>query len=300
MGKTVVFVTESARRERQLTQALSEECTIRVLLSFDELFDTLKYLKPDVLIIDEKTERFDCFDVTTKVRAYSNNEKLPILILSDSLKKSHHKLLIHAGATAVLREPIEKEQIDEALEKVSAKGSTKGKVRSLAQHIPGIQTTTKRSLCDRLIIDKRVEDVLKTAAKEHERLSLLLVAIDGYQKLKQAMPKKVLIPLERHLTKVLRPQDVLTRLDFERLVIILPKTSETAAICIAENIQDFVNANPFEVDGVQISVTIAVTNIDEVSEQNPLESLSTLVEDASKLVKNTSKTGTIQTEMKKG
>ena len=298
MGKTVVFVTESARRERQLLQAVEGAFSVKVLLSFDELYDTLKYLQPDVLIIDEKTDHFDCFDVCSKVRSYLNKESLPILVLSDSLKKSHAKLLVSAGASAVLREPIEKDQIDEVFAKFTTKSTTKKKVRSLASSIQGISLSTNRSLSDRLIVDKRVEAVLKEAAKEHEKLSLLLVAIDGYADIKQEMPKKVLIPLERHLTKVLRPQDVMTRLDFERLVIILPKTSHTAAVCIAENIQDYVNTNPFEVDGVEISVTIGVTNIDEVSESNPLESLSTLVEDASNLVKRTKKTGSIQTEIK--
>jgi len=286
---TILLITESALKEKDVVDALENDFEIRTIQSFDEAIESFRYFRPDVIIVDEKTEGFSCESFSKAVKTFEGYDTIPLLVLSAALKKSYVRELISAGATDIIREPIDPSEIKDKLRALTTSNTTKGKVSSLAQSIPKINPAqAKGTLSDRLFVDERVHKVLVSAAKHHEMMSLLIVEIDSYDELHKAhgntLGKHLLLPFEKYLRKLLRPQDVITRLDAGRFVIIMPKTSQTAATCIAENIQDYLKDSPFRAEGLDeaITVSIGLANTKDVGEENPHGNLQFLIDLATK------------------
>ncbi len=286
---TVLLITESALKEKAVSDALESEFDVRTIQSIDEALEGLRYYRPDVIIVDEKTAHFQCESFASAVKKHDGYESIPLLVLSSALKKSYVRELISAGASDILREPIDPDDIRHKITSLTKKNTIKGKVSNLAGSIPSFaKATTEKTLSDRLFVDERIHKVLTSASEHHDMMSLLLVEIDVFDELHKkhgsSIGKYLLLPFEKYLRKVLRPQDVITRLDRGRFVIIMPKTSHTAATCIAENIQDYLKADPFTAEGIEapITVSIGLANTGEVGSNNPQDDFQFLIDLAGK------------------
>lgn len=286
---TILLITESALKEKAITDALENDFEIRTIQSIDDALESFRYFRPDIIIIDEKTEAFSCEAFAKAVKTFEGYETIPLLVLSKALKKSYVRELISAGATDIIREPINATDIQAKLKSLTLSNNTKGKISGLAQNIPTLsQNTTKKSLSDRLFVDERVHTVLVSATQHHDMMSLLIVEIDEYDALHKehgnTLGKHLLLPFEKHLKQLVRPQDVITRIDRGRFVIIMPKTSQTAATCIAENIQDYLKESPFKAEGINETITasIGLANTSEIGDDNPHDNLQFLIDLATK------------------
>lgn len=286
---TILLITESALKEKDVTDALEKNFEIRTIQSIDEALESFKYFRPDIIIVDEKTEGFRCEAFVKAIKKFEGYDSIPLLILSEALKKSYMRELISAGATDIIRTPINVNDITSKIKTLTANTTTQGKISHLAQHIPKLTSNEAvKNLSDRLFVDERIHKLLVAAGEHHDMMSLLIVEIDAFEELhkayKNTLGKHLLFPFEKYLHKLLRPQDIITRIDRGRFVIIMPKTSQTAATYIAENIQDYLKHSPFKAEGIDESITVSIglANTEEVDEANPHDNLQFLLDLATK------------------
>lgn len=245
MDEQILLVTESALKERDIYESLSHTYRIKVMNSLEECYDSMVYFRPDLIIIDERTSGFECKSFVNEIHKHEGYETIPIFVLTATLKRAHERSLIAAGATDVVREPIEEEALKKQVHAVRSSSATKGKVSTLFK--PASLPKTSSSLSDRLVIDSSFE---KKVQASEGKMSLLVVEL-----------KEEIENFTTTLKGVIRKQDEVSKIDSKHYVILLPKTSQTAAECIAENIQEALH------DAASIGLASAETNSSHLIQQ---------------------------------
>jgi|GEM_PF-1055762 len=212
----------------------------------EDLLEKVRTIKIKAIILDDKLP-IALQETLQKIRNIPTAEKIPILILSSNLKRSYMKELIACGATEFLREPLEKEHVLEALLNAERTQAIQHKVgplaQSIAQTLPSLAGEAPSKLSKmRISMHDAVLKEIHQALHNKQAVSLLMIDIDHLEKVRirwgEDPLQELLQKVEEALTRLLRPQDLLVHPSPERFIIVLPKTSETAAKILAENVEE--------------------------------------------------------------
>lgn len=230
----LLLISQSALRINSIKKSLSKTFYVRDCANKDEIWEILPHLNPEFVILDDKTSGIEPLTFCKKFREL--RDSVPILVITTNLKKSYTRQLMQAGATDFLREPFEEDDLIYRVEASQEYLGTHQKVLDLSQFIQAPKES--ESLKKRLIVDERVIDAVSKAHEKHHNLSLLLAEVD--KKTKEASNA-----FEKALKKFLRKQDLMSRIEVGKFVIIMPKTSKSAAHHMGEEIQDAIRALGF-------------------------------------------------------
>ena len=266
----LVVLSESAIKCATIHKALKDSFQIKEVDSSKDLFETLQFGKIDFLIIDDKTPGIKVLDILKRFRIIPGQEETPVIVITSKLKKSSTQQLIKAGATDFLREPFDEDAISHRVEMTSRYQTTHekmGKLSTFLQH--STPNATPKTLEKRLVVDDRSLKAISKAKDKKHNLSVLMVEIDQWDKItsKDKLPS-IVKNLEGHIKKFIRKQDIINAIGKGKFLIVLPKTSQTAAHIFAENIQEGLKEHHVlkSVDGLNLTLSIGLVDITDTKE----------------------------------
>jgi diguanylate cyclase (GGDEF)-like protein len=103
---------------------------------------------------------------------------------------------------------------------------------------------------------------LETAIDTARPLAVLLMDIDHFKDTNDTLGHIAGDLLLQHLmercAENMRPNDILARYGGEEFIVMLPDTSEAAAVQVAERLRNRIEAKPFEVAGANICITVSI------------------------------------------
>jgi two-component system cell cycle response regulator len=118
------------------------------------------------------------------------------------------------------------------------------------------------NLANRKQLDTVLSEELPRAQRHGRHLSLLMIDIDHFKKINDTFGHltgdSVLRGLATALTKRLRPNDKLGRFGGEEFCLVLPETSLSSAVRIAEDLRSIVAHQTFAAEGQEIHVTVSM------------------------------------------
>lgn len=268
----LVIYSKSALKTSFFDNLLHKEYQLHSVKTEEELLNKLTNLTAHLIIIDEKTNGERVNDLCIQIRNRKEYAVTPILLISTRLKKSIIQQHLQAGVSDFIGEPLDEDEIHQRIETAKRLQRTEQKVSQITQAFAP-QESSSEDLSKRIIIDERVMQVMQSAQDEKNPLSLLLIELEDHKRSKT---------FHVHLEKLMRPQDVFTELGAGRFMVIMPKTSKSAAHFIAENIQD---------EAKQFTFTIALVDLEEV-QQNIYLSVQQLLTLATSYLAEGKKSGT--------
>ncbi len=180
--------------------------------------ELLKNMVVDLVVIDEKLN--DVFSLSNEIRKISGCLEIPLLLLTNVLKKSFLEQAFKAGFNDFLNEPLDPEEIYQRLSVALKAHSVQKKTRSVADRL-------KKSA-----VSQQPEPLQKSFLFTEEMfrgpkpLTILMIEFTPYP----ADPTRF---FKRHL----RQLDSLVPQGKNKFLILLPKTSERAGIAIADSIK---------------------------------------------------------------
>lgn len=244
------------------------------VLEASDALDALEKIvhgRVSVVLTHDKLHQMPIESFCKKIREIDRLKDLPVLIYTSNLKKSYVKELLTAGATDFLREPLNDEEVYNRISIAVQAQALKKKMSPLAQtiHKSSRVPESKKLEKTRFALRDHAVRVIKEALHDKESLSLLLVSIDHYEKIKSRWGELALEELldlfETHLKTCIRHQDILMHATHERFIIILPKTSFTAAKIIAEEIKESFKEQKFKTKkaAVRLTLSIGLTSLDK-------------------------------------
>lgn len=104
----------------------------------------------------------------------------------------------------------------------------------------------------------RLDIELQRAKRYGRVVSLLIIAIDGADKSKDAYPKSFLREFTRMVLEQARTVDITVTISSEEFALILPETPFSNAVLAAERIKTAIAEHTFEDDGVKRNITVSI------------------------------------------
>ncbi len=238
-----------------------EDYALIITSSKLETFEYLEKTYISFIVVDEKTPNLDLTSFCTEIRKFRGHDHTPILIITSHLKKSFTRSLIKAGATDFLREPLDKDEFMLRMEMAGDVMQTQAKVSILTTRL-SLEKTTPPSLEKRSFLDDRATRLIHDALSEKTALALILLKIDQYDQILKARGENVAhaltLDFEDHLQKLMRAQDLFYNQNQGKFAIFLPKTSHKASEFIAENIQEYLDAEIFSAGNIRFTLTVSM------------------------------------------
>ena len=266
----ILLLTHVGATRVLLKKIFDEEYFILEVDYPKEALEKAKSTKLEVIILDDKTQ-FALDDLCKEIRLIPSLKNIPILIISNNLKRSYLKELVTAGANDFLHEPLDQEAIHDRIESVIQKHSMQQKLGPLALGISKqAATLSDKKLCSsRVSVHDKALQEIRRALEAKQSISLLMINIDQMEKVQtrwgELAAEELLASIEEHLVKHARAQDICLRATQERFILILPKTSQTAANLLAETIEESFENTKFTTHkgSVRLTVSIGVVSLSE-------------------------------------
>jgi len=141
--------------------------------SYEEIVDRVKYLKVDLVIIDDKLGEDGIFACLSTLRRLI---KSPILVITGSLKRTHHRRLLTAGASDFLAQPLDPVEVEQQIEKAKKGIQVTSKLSSLSKSLPTQKGPTKS--IQGFVINSAATNVIEDCKKKNISISIILLELD--------------------------------------------------------------------------------------------------------------------------
>ncbi|MCK4934563.1 MAG: response regulator [Simkaniaceae bacterium] len=240
----LIIYSKSSFKKAFFEKVLQEDFEILSAESDEEFSQKLEQLKISLIILDEKTLESSPEEVCNTIQK-KGVKNAPILLITSKLKKIVIQKLLQTGITDFLREPLDEDEVNERIETAKRLQKTERKVAELRAAITE-KTIATKDISKRFIFDERVLNTIQNATGDKNPLSLLLI------ELKNCKEETL---FQTKLKCFIRKQDIFFELGSGKFLVILPKTSKTAALLIAENIEESAS---------QFPLSIALVDLEEV------------------------------------
>lgn len=180
--------------------------------------ELLKNMLVDLIILDGKLN--DVFSLASEIRKISGCAEIPLLLLTNILKKTFLDQAFKAGINDFLNEPLDAEEIYQRLSVVLKARSVQKKTRSVASQLKTPVVAEPHEPIHKGFVFNA--DMFKGP----KPLTILMIDTE-------ATPPVLPGFLKRHL----RGLDTLVPQGKNKFLILLPKTSERAGIAIADTVK---------------------------------------------------------------
>jgi len=279
--------------------------TLKGLFNVIEISDSsaaverLKNMQPSLIILDEKTLSTTWSIVASYVRIQSGYNHIPLLLITNNLKKSFMVGALNIGITDFLNEPFEQ---DEIFQRILAATQSKPGEKKVAMMTKKIKKTISPSLGKlssphRFVITEEAMKEVATAQKKYPSLSLLLLEIDDFQNIAHEMREDDVQKLLSHIRNLCRAHERHLELILPqgsgRFLLLLPNTTHQEAMELAETLRKEAQAKPFHAQThlFSLSLSIGVVALDKDSSQGAYDQVGSLLEKVDKALNKAKRKG---------
>lgn len=139
-----------------------------------ELSDFKKYIM-NLIIINDRAVTSSLYTILRTLRNSQDLAKTPIIIITNRLRKSYHKKLIKAGATAILHDPIDPDEARIALKESHRFHQVVEKTSQI--HAPNLTEIDRPLLDKQAVTDVHMYEKINNSFLKHKTMSLVFAQI---------------------------------------------------------------------------------------------------------------------------
>jgi diguanylate cyclase (GGDEF)-like protein len=253
-----ILVADDELATQRVLEALLEKHGYEVLITRDGP-ETMALLEqedaPSIVILDWLMPGIDGVEICRRVREWSNERYVYIIMLSAKTEKEDFVVGLDAGMDDYLAKPFHP---DELLARVRV-----GERILVLQHDLRIQATRDHltGLFNRGTVIEIAQRELAQAQRKGDRAALVLADLDNFKRINDTYGHQagdaVLCETARRLSARLRVYDVLGRYGGEEFLILLPGCDAGKARSIAERLRSVISADPVETLAGAVSMTMS-------------------------------------------
>lgn len=248
-----ILLAEDSRTMMLLTSTIIRKSGHEVIQARDGKEALSLYLskKPDLVLLDVEMPELNGFEVAEEIRSKDKDIWIPIIFLTSHKGDDHLSQGINAGGDDYLTKPISKVVLNAKLIAMYRIFEMQNKLRSITKELSDTNKKLKESTItdpltgakNRLYLDEYTKREWYRGMRNKTTLSILLVDVDNFKTLNDSnghqMGDKCLIDLVKLIQSYLkRSTDVLCRYGGDEFVIVLPETSTSNSMQIAETIRE--------------------------------------------------------------
>lgn len=259
-----LFLSKDAEKISFFKETFKNNFALIPVSDSKDALDWIKNTPVELLILEKALLEGSLETLCKSAKKLTKGKNLPILLLSNTLKKSAILEALNAGVTDFIHEPLDEHEIQERVavclhpKQVNKKV---GMIRSKIKASPLIPRNAK-VLQEKTLIRDETLQIISNAKKGSIPLSVLMVHLDSLSKIQESFTppslKEFFEFLENFLTSHLRKYDSLVTEGPGQYLILLPKTSPSAAKIIAEEMQKEISTSTIVTSEKELLVTLSI------------------------------------------
>jgi diguanylate cyclase (GGDEF)-like protein len=212
---TIVIVDDEPTT-MEVVRAYLEETGYRKFVLIEDssrAMATLERQRPDLLLLDLKMPEVSGFDLLKAVRAHPKLNHLPVIILTSSSDNQDKLLALDLGATDFLAKPVDSSELRLRVRNTLA-------AKAYLDHLAFYDPLTK--LPNRQLFMESLEWGLASARRNNEKLALLSIELDQFDKIRDTMGllagDEILRQFTLRFQKVVKGIDMMGRFEIDEYV----------------------------------------------------------------------------------
>jgi len=228
----VLAIDDSELIHRLLRVRLQhEQLELHGATESDQGLRMARELMPDVILLDIEMEGMDGFEVLQALKSDVDLQDIPVIFISATASMEDRVRALDLGAIDFVGKPFE---VVELKARVRSALRVQYLVKMLAQRA---QVDGLTGLWNRTYFDRRLSQEFSEAQRHGRTVSLVMCDVDGFKRLNDERGHPFGDMVLERFAKILqggRTSDVACRYGGEEFGIILPNTTGTEAIEVAE------------------------------------------------------------------
>ncbi len=226
--------------------------------------DWLKSSEIEIVILDYKSLDEPLMNLCHHIRKTPGAQSMPILLITNKIQKAFTLDALKAGVSDFIHEPLDETEIQERIA-VSLKSKLiNKKMSSMTNKIKKTSLIPKNTqvLLHRMLLNDKTMQEISNAKKIATPLSLLMIELDTYHAISknwgELIAEEVAVSISQFLQQKLRQFDTLISQGGGRFLLLLPKTSQSAAKIIAEDIRSELCRTTIYTQKKEFLVTVSI------------------------------------------
>jgi two-component system, cell cycle response regulator len=273
----VLIIARDPRKINFIKRLLKKEFYILDTAESASALEWISHTAIDLIIIDEKEIPF--LELCRKIRSRSDYQTIPILLISNNLKKSFISQALAVGVNDFLNEPLEEQEVIQRLAVVEKAHQTEKKLKGVAARLQRVSTVERKKMPARLIISNTLLKELMRVSKKKHPLSFLVIQIDRFSEIVRkwgpVTRKEIASQMTTLLSHIKRSDDLLFPQKKGQYFLLLPLTSQKDAEEFAHKIKKHVASAIFVTAKKDLLLTVTI-HCGSFSEKGEFDRLSDL------------------------
>lgn len=233
---SVLIVDDEALNITALNHILSSEYTLYVTKDGASALDSVKKLKPDVILLDIVMPGMSGFDVIAAIKEDEETRDIPVIFVTGLTESAEEEKGLKLGAADYIFKPF-----SPAIVKLRVRNQIRivNQMRMIRQLSI---TDTLTGLSNRRHFNSRLEQEWNRSIREEIPISFLMIDIDNFKKINDTYGHlagdTVLKNTADHIKdRLKRSMDLIARWGGEEFTALLPNTDLKGALSVAEEIR---------------------------------------------------------------
>jgi len=260
---SILVVDDEKSNIMMLSYILSSDYTVYAAKNGRDAIETANEYLPDVILMDIVMPEMDGYEVLSILKNEEKTSGIPVIFITGLNDAKEEEKGLSLGAADYIGKPF-------------TPSIVKLRVKNQIQIINYVQEIERMSKTDQLTginnrrsFDNFLKAEWKTAARERTPISLLMVDIDYFKNYNDTYGHQqgdaALQTTARALSQILkRPRDFAARWGGEEFTVLLPNTSNSGALEIAEQIRASIERETIPLPGggpTKITVSVGVDTL---------------------------------------
>jgi len=254
----------------------------------------------DFIIVDASLKEVNLFPLLMKLKKAVSPHWIPIVVVTDNLKKAFRSRAMKAGATDFLQDPLDEAELYTRIANSLKANEQQRKIAEISEELKTYrQNLPQTVLSSKFLLSDKAIRALAKAKREKNPFTISLIRLDSFHELTERFGTrgmdKLLLIFSELLMPLISPKDILIPSKEGTFILIMPNTTLETAEETAEKIRKKVRERTLKTSKgtLTLSISIAVTTYDEKGKRGSEAEFDRMLEIASHALKKIEKTSQI-------
>ncbi|MBV8802871.1 MAG: diguanylate cyclase, partial [Gammaproteobacteria bacterium] len=260
-----ILVADDSNTTRELLTASLIKFGHHVITATNGLdaLEKFKADRPDLIILDVIMHGMDGFECAEQIRAYDENDWVPIIFLSGAVDDENIARGINAGGDDYLTKPFSEVTLSAKIKAMQRIVDMRHKLYVTTKKLRVLSTIDPLTgINNRLQLEKVIKKRINRAKEQNFIFALLFIDLDNFKSINDHLGHHIgdslLKEIAKRLKSTIRSNDFIARIGGDEFAVILGeiKTTEIAGD-IAQKILNILT-HPFSLDGNDVIITASI------------------------------------------
>lgn len=262
--------------------------------------DRIKNTQIDFIIVDGHMKNLHPLTFLLQLKKSISPKWVPILFITENLKKSFRDRVVKAGATDFLNEPLDEGELFSRIATSLKTSETQKKIKEISEELKQTRQNLPQNILSTkfLLSDKAIRELAR-AKREKTPLTIAIIRLDSFEEMEARFGThgmdKLLMIFSNLLIESIAETDILIPSKDGKFILIMPGIDIAKAEKISEELRNKIQKRTFKTSKgtLSLSVSIVLTTYDEKNKLGSEEEFDRMLELAGGAMKKIQKTSQI-------